>query len=96
VRIRWSHAGDGADARRGPGARLQRRPPLTRRSPPNAAIRVTWFGSGLEGEPPATLYGAMQFIPSGESDCLHLDLESGRRCLITDPEAGQHEVFEVG
>jgi len=46
-----------------------------------------WANGGLEGDPPATFYGAMQSIPSGTSVFLTLELERGKTYTLEDLDA---------
>jgi hypothetical protein len=55
-----------------------------------------WYANGQKGEPPATLLGALQSIPSGETDYLDLNVVAGRTYLVIDPENGQKATFKAG
>ena len=45
-----------------------------------------YFKSGAQGDPPLALLGAMQSIPAGTSVVLTIDLQAGRRYVISDEE----------
>jgi hypothetical protein len=54
-----------------------------------------WFGSGYQGEPPATFLGGMQTIPAGESVFLTIDLEPGVEYTALDFTTKSKETFTV-